>query len=77
MGPIYVSLDSPVVKDASGQAQIDRLGTDNLAPLVVNGQINPALAANNVRVIKDTHGKTSHLSASDFDALVTYLLSLQ
>jgi hypothetical protein len=29
-----------------------------------------------VRVIKDTHGKTSHLSASDLDALILYLLSL-
>jgi DNA-binding beta-propeller fold protein YncE len=76
MGQLYVSLDSPV-PDASGKAQIDQLGTSNLAPLVVNGQINPALAANNIRVIKDTHGKTSHLSASDFDALVAYLLSLQ
>jgi len=42
---------------------------------VVNGQINPELAANNIRVIKDTHGKTSHLSASDLDALIAYLLS--
>jgi hypothetical protein len=24
-------------------------------------QINPALAAANIRVIKDTHGRTSHL----------------
>jgi DNA-binding beta-propeller fold protein YncE len=77
MGPLYVSLDSPFIRDANGQLQIDRLGTDNLAPLIVNGQINPALAANNIRVIKDTHGKTSHLSASDFDALVAYILSLQ
>jgi hypothetical protein len=42
----------------------------------VGGQINPALAANNIRVIKDTHGKTSHLSASDLEALILYLLSL-
>ncbi|HEV2914744.1 MAG TPA: YncE family protein [Pyrinomonadaceae bacterium] len=76
MGPLYVSLDSPV-PDSSGRAPIDQLGTSNLAPLIVNGQLNPALAANNVRVLKDTHGKTSHLSASDFDALVAYLLSLQ
>jgi hypothetical protein len=47
-----------------------------LAPLIVGGQINPALAANNIRVIKDTHGKTSHLFASDLDALILYLLSL-
>jgi hypothetical protein len=47
-----------------------------LAPLIVGGQINPALAANNVKVIKDTHGKTSHLSATDLEALILYLLSL-
>jgi DNA-binding beta-propeller fold protein YncE len=76
MGPIYVSLDSPFVNGPNGRPLIDRLGSDNLAPLVVGGQINPALAANNVRVIKDTHGKTSHLSASDLDALILYLLSL-
>jgi hypothetical protein len=40
-------------------------------------QINPALAANNIAVIKDTHGKTSHLSAADIDALSMYLKSLQ
>jgi hypothetical protein len=74
-GPIYVSLDSPVVLQ-NGKPQIDRLGTSNVLPLVTGGQINPALAANNVQVIKDTHGKTSHLSATDFEALVTYLKSL-
>jgi 6-phosphogluconolactonase (cycloisomerase 2 family) len=74
-GQIFVSLDSPVVLQ-NGKPQIDRLGTSNVLPLVSGGQINPALAANNVQVIKDTHGKTSHLSASDFDALVTYLKSL-
>jgi len=42
----------------------------------VGGQINPALPGNNIRVIKDTHGKTSHLSASDLEALILYLLSL-
>ena len=60
---------------------IDQLGTSKLAPLVVvnNGvrQINPALAANNIAVIKDTHGKTSHLSAADIEALSMYLKSLQ
>jgi DNA-binding beta-propeller fold protein YncE len=76
MGPIYVSLDSPFVNGPNGRPLIDRLGSDNLAPLVVGGQINPALAANNVRVIKDTHGKTSQLSASDLEALILYLLSL-
>ena len=76
MGPIYVSLDSPFVNGPNGRALIDRLGTDNLAPLMAGGQINPALAANNIRVIKDTHGKTSQLSASDVEALILYLLSL-
>ena len=76
MGPIYVSLDSPFINGANGRPLIDRLGSDNLAPLIAGGQINPALAANNVRVIKDTHGKTSHLSAQDIEALILYLLSL-
>jgi DNA-binding beta-propeller fold protein YncE len=76
MGPIYVSLDSPFVNGSNGRPLIDRLGSDNLALLIVGGQINPALAANNVRVIKDTHGKTSHLSAADVEALILYLLSL-
>lgn len=64
-----------------GRLEVDRLGTGNVAPLVVitNGQrqLNPALAANNIRVIKDTHGKTSHLSAQDIEALSAYLRSLQ
>jgi hypothetical protein len=86
-GPIYVSLDRPVQvspPDAAypeGRLQVDRLGSDNLAPLiVVNGgvrQINPALAANNIAVIKDTHGRTSQLTAADIDALSLYLNSLQ
>ena len=75
MGPIYVSLDSPFVIEG-GKPQIDRLGTSNVAPLVVGGQINPALLGNNVRVIKDTHGQTSHLSAADFEALEMYMRSL-
>ncbi|HEX7314555.1 MAG TPA: Calx-beta domain-containing protein [Pyrinomonadaceae bacterium] len=74
-GQIMVSLDSPVVIE-SGRAQIDRLGTSNLAPLVSGGQLNPALATAGVRVIKDTHGKTSHLSSEDVDALEAYLMSL-
>lgn len=87
MGPIYVSLDGHAkVADnpaygPGGRLLLDRLGTDNLAPLVVpvNGQrtINPALAANNIQVIKETHGKTSHLTASDIEALSLYLLSLE
>jgi hypothetical protein len=52
-----------------------------VAPLIVmaNGQrqINPALASNNVKVIEDSHGKTSHLSAQDIEALSAYLRSLQ
>jgi DNA-binding beta-propeller fold protein YncE len=74
-GQIMVSLDSPFAVE-NGRAQIDRLGTSNLAPLVVGGQINPQLAASNIRVIKDTHGKTSQLSAEDLDALEAYLKSL-
>src|SRR5215216_4197046 len=76
MGPIYVSLDSPFVNGPNGRPLVDRLGSDNLAPLIVGGQINPALGANNIRVIKDTHGKTSHLSAADLEALILYLFSL-
>jgi DNA-binding beta-propeller fold protein YncE len=76
MGPVMVSLDSPFTKAANGRPLIDQLGTSNVAPLLVGGQINPLLAANNIRVIKDTHGKTSHLSAGDLEALMLYLLSL-
>jgi hypothetical protein len=77
MGALAVSLDSPFASQPDGSLQIDRLGTSNLAPLVVNGGINPALATNHIAVIKDTHGKTSHLSAADFDALTKYLTSLE
>lgn len=77
MGQLLVSLDSPFVNDSNGKPLIDRLGSDNLAPIVAGGQINPALAANHVQVIKDTHGKTSHLSESDLNALILYLKSLQ
>ncbi len=76
-GRIFVSLDSPFIKGPNGKPLIDRLGSDNVAPVVVGGQINPQLAANNIRVIKDTHGKTSHLSAADVEALILYLKSLQ
>jgi hypothetical protein len=76
MGNILVSLDSPFVQ-SGGRAMIDRLGSDNLAPLISAGQINPTLAASGVRVIKESHGKTSHLSAGDLDALILYLKSLQ
>jgi hypothetical protein len=86
-GPIYVSLDRPVVVSPpdvaypEGRLQVDRLGSDNLAPLITvaggQRQINPALAANNIAVIRDTHGKTSHLSAADIEAIGMYLRSLQ
>ncbi|MBV8860210.1 MAG: beta-propeller fold lactonase family protein [Acidobacteria bacterium] len=74
-GQIMVSLDSPTAVE-NGRAQIDKLGTSNLAPLVSGGQINPQLAAAGVRVIKDTHGKTSQLSSDELDALEAYLMSL-
>jgi hypothetical protein len=81
MGSLMVSLDNPFAKKADGTFVIDQLGTSNLAPLVVfqNGArtINPALTQNNIKVMKDTHGKTSQLSASDLDALIAYLLSRQ
>lgn len=86
-GAILVSLDAPTQvspPDAAypdGRLQVDRVGTANLAPVVVlNGgarQVNPALAASHIQVIKDTHGKTSQLSAADIDALVAYVMSLQ
>jgi DNA-binding beta-propeller fold protein YncE len=84
-GPIFVSLDPPTPAPGDpqlaaypeGRLVIDRIGSDNLAPLTTGGQINPALAANHIVVLKDTHGKTSQLSAADIDALSAYLMSLQ
>ena len=76
-GQTLVSLDSPTATAPNGKPLIDQLGTSNLAPLTVGGQINPALAANGVQVIKETHGKTSQLSPSDVHALIMYLKSLQ
>ncbi len=88
-GPICVSLDSPFVKKAGsnptfdqraypeGRLQIDQLGTSNVAPLIVGGQLNPLLAERGIRVIVDTHGRTSHLSVGDVEALSLYLKSLQ
>jgi len=87
-GPLYVSIDAPTPvtpaqTDAypEGRLLVDRLGTSNLLPLIVTSggqrQINPALAQNHVRVIKETHGKTSQLSAADIDAIAAYLKSLQ
>jgi DNA-binding beta-propeller fold protein YncE len=87
-GPLCVSLDRPVPKAGSdpaydraaypeGRLELDQLGTRNVAPLIVGGRINPVLAANNIRVIPDTHGKTSHLAAHDIEAIAMYLMSLQ
>jgi hypothetical protein len=82
-GPIYVSLDAPTqvsppdLAYPEGRLLVDRLGSDNLAPLIVGGAINPALATNHIAVIRDTHGKTSQLSASDIEAIGMYLKSLQ
>lgn len=85
-GPIYVSLDPPTLdcdtpsckaEYPDGRLRVDALGTSNLAPLIVNGQINPVLAANHIQVIKDTHGRTSQLSQADVEAMALYLLSLQ
>jgi DNA-binding beta-propeller fold protein YncE len=88
-GPLCVSLDSPFVRQAGsdpaydaaaypeGRLQLDQLGTAKVAPLIVAGRINPALAGQGIRVIADTHGKTSHLSAQDIEALSMYLKSLQ
>ena len=88
-GPLCVSLDSPFVakpgRDPAydkvaypeGRLEIDQIGTANLAPLVVGGRINPLLASRGIRVITDTHGRTSQLSQADIEALTLYLLSLQ
>ena len=89
LGPLYVSLDPPTqiaAPDAAypeGRLLVDRLGTNNVAPLIVSDEttrartINPALAANHIDVVKDTHGKTSHLTEDELNALIRYLLSLQ
>jgi hypothetical protein len=86
-GPILVSLDAPsqvAAPDAGypdGRLLVDQLGTSNLAPVVVmtggQRQVNPALIANHIQLIKDTHGKTSQLSQADLDALIAYVTSLQ
>jgi len=87
-GPICVSLDRPIPKAGSdpaydqraypeGRLELDQLGTRNVVPLLVDGRLNPVLAANNIRVIPDTHGKTSHLAAHDIEAITMYLMSLQ
>jgi DNA-binding beta-propeller fold protein YncE len=87
-GPLCVSLDRPVPKAGSdpaydkaaypeGRLELDQLGTNNVAPLIVGGQINPLLAQQGIRVIPETHGRTSHLTAQDVQALSLYLMSLQ
>jgi DNA-binding beta-propeller fold protein YncE len=87
-GPIYVSLDSPIVVSPpsvaypEGRLQVDRLGTSNVAPLITlttggQRQINPALTTNHIAVLKETHGKTSQLAAADIEALGLYLRALQ
>ena len=76
-GQLLVSLDSPTLRLPDGTAQIDRLGSDNLAPLTAGGEINPMLASHGVLVLTETHGVTSHLSPTDLEALILYLLSLQ
>jgi DNA-binding beta-propeller fold protein YncE len=92
-GQILVSLDRPTPvpgRDGAGERNgypdgrllVDQLGTSNLAPLVVvastgQRQINPSLASNGVAVLRDTHGRTSHLSAQDIQAIELYLRSLQ
>jgi hypothetical protein len=92
-GPIYVSLDGPTPISTSsqpdktaypeGRLEVDKLGTNNVVPIVVTDDktgarvINPALAANSVQVLHDTHGKTSHLSEANLNALIRYLLSLE
>jgi DNA-binding beta-propeller fold protein YncE len=87
-GPIYVSLDPPnqiAQPDAAypaGRLEVDKLGTSNVAPIVVIDKkgarmINPVLAANHIEARHDTHGKTSHLTEADLNALIRYLLSLE
>jgi hypothetical protein len=56
MGQIMVSIDSPFTLGATGKPLIDQLGTSNVLPLVVGRQINPALEANDVRVITNSGG---------------------
>jgi hypothetical protein len=87
-GPILVSLDPPTPVSGpnaaypEGRLLVDQLGTSNLAPLLSvdapgSKVINPELKARGVAVIRDTHGKTSHLTADDIEALSMYLKSLQ
>ena len=87
-GPLCVSLDRPVPKAGTdpaydllaypeGRLELDQLGTSRVAPLLKDGRINPVLARHNIRVIPDTHGKTSHLAAQDVEAIAMYLKSLQ
>lgn len=45
--------------------------------MIVNGQVNPALSANRIAVIQNTHGKTSQLTAADIEAIAANLRSLE
>ena len=56
-GPVFVSLDSPFIQQQDGTPQIDRLGTSNVAGLLVGGQINPALNQNHIQVIRKRMAK--------------------
>lgn len=87
-GPIYVSLDPPTriadpdIAYPEGRLEVDKIGTSNVVPLLITNasggrEINPALAQANVQLLRDTHGKTSHLTEADLNALIRYLVSLQ
>ena len=78
-GPILVSLDPPTPVTGpsaaypEGRLLLDQLGTSNLAPLLTGDGsghrfINPRLKDSGITVIRDTHGKTSHLTAEDIEA---------
>lgn len=77
--PLFDQNGKPLQTNAypDGRLLIDRLGTNKVVPLIVNRQLNPALATNKIKLIKDTHGATSQLSQDDVDALTLYLKSLQ
>jgi len=71
-------LTKRTVTDVLAEVEERAVSADTI--IVVSGgqrQINPVLAQNNIRVIKDTHGRTSQLSAADIEALSAYLRSLQ
>ena len=88
-GPILVSLDPPDAgfrprtrptprADCSWTSWGRRtLPRSSWVDAAGNRQINPQLQAKGITVIRDTHGKTSHLTADDIEALSMYLKSLQ